>query len=635
MVKSEHKVVVVSVILGILIWIFDGVIDALIFTHGSFVDSFMGGISAHEFYFRTFFVICIILFGMVTSGMLEKRRRAEKELTKAIIKIEEEKAKSEAIISAIGDGVSIHDTAFRVLYQNQVHKNLIGEHIGEYCYRAYARSDTVCPGCPAAAAFRDGEIHSLEKTVPKDGGARSVEIKASPLRDFAGNIIASIEVVRDITEHKRVEAELLWRRGQLEDLVRERTVELITTNEKLQQEIDERKIIEEELLRAQKLESLGILAGGIAHDFNNFLAAIMGNISLAMLDMNPGDAAYRQLVNAENASLRARDLTQQLLTFSKGGEPVKTALSLGGLVKEAAGFSLRGSRVRCEISIPAELWLTEADEGQMTQVMNNLLINADHAMPQGGIITVTGENAALGPNDVLSLNEGNYVKISVHDRGIGIPREHLLKVFDPYFTTKQKGSGLGLATSYSIIKKHNGHITVESELGVGTAFHIYLPASEAPAATRGVEQRKLLVGTGRILLMDDEKDVRETSGDMLRRLGYEVEFAEDGGQAIALYRTAGESKKPFDAVIMDLTVAGGMGGKEAIQKLRELDPNVRAIVSSGYSKDPVMADYKGHGFSGVVAKPYRIRDLGEVVCRVLNTVPPGINPASSENRREG
>ncbi len=510
------------------------------------------------------------------------RKRAEEALKKAILRTEEERAKSESIITAIGDGVSIQDADFKVVYQNQVHKNLTGNHVGESCYEVYAETDHVCPGCPVAESFKDGKTHMLEKRRTKGNKTIYLEIKASPLRDPSGKIIAGLEVVRDITERKKME---------------------------------------EELFNAQKLESVGILAGGIAHDFNNLLTAILGNISLARKYTNPQDKMYGRLAEAEKASLRARELTRQLLTFSRGGAPVKKTASIGELVKESAYFALRGSNVKCEFFITAGLLAVAVDEGQLSQVINNLIINADQAMPEGGTITVRCENVTLGDHDVLPLKAGTYVKISIQDQGIGIPKEHLLKIFEPYFTTKQKGTGLGLASSYSIIKKHDGHITVESGPGAGTAFFIYLPASKEQGLPKKAEKDAPLAGKGKILIMDDEEAVRQVAGAMLRDLGYEITVAGDGAQAVELYKEAGESGKPFAAVIMDLTVAGGMGGKDAVKKLLQIDRSAKVIVSSGYSDDPVLAEYKNYGFSGIVVKPYNIKELGKAVYQVLSAPP--------------
>jgi len=416
----------------------------------------------------------------------------------------------------------------------------------------------------------------------KDGTVFPAEHIVMPLEDEQGNRIGSISVVRDITERKKME---------------------------------------EELLRTEKLESVGILAGGIAHDFNNLLTAILGNITLAKMNLYSPDEAYQRLEEAEKASLRAKDLTKQLLTFSKGGKPIKKTTSIVELTKESASFALRGSNVRCEFSIPDDLWPVNVDEGQVSQVINNLIINADQSMPEGGTIKIKSENVTVTESDVLPLKEGGYVKISIKDHGIGIPKEYLPKIFDPYFTTKHKGSGLGLATAYSVIKKHDGHITAESETGIGTTFHIYLPASKEKVLTKKVKDEKPLTGKGRILVMDDEEVVREVAGLMLRTIGYEVEFARDGVEAIELYKRAMESGEPFEAAIIDLTVPGGMGGKEAIKNLLEIDPNVKAIVSSGYSTDPIMSEFEQYGFKGVIAKPYQIEELSRMVSEIIGMPP--------------
>jgi CheY-like chemotaxis protein len=260
----------------------------------------------------------------------------------------------------------------------------------------------------------------------------------------------------------------------------------------------------------------------------------------------------------------------------------------------------------------------EVDEGQMSQVINNLIINADQAMPNGGSIAIQCQNVVIGPHDALPLKAGKYVHLSIKDQGIGIPREHFLKIFDPYFTTKQKGSGLGLATTYSIIKQHDGYITLESELGAGTVFHLYIPASKGKGRAAEVKDDNPLPGTGKILVMDDDEAVRDVAGAMLRKLGYETASARDGAEAIELYENARNSSRPFDAVIMDLTIPGGMGGREAIKKLLEIAPDAKAIVSSGYSNDPIMAEYAKYGFSGVVCKPYKLKELSETMSRVVN-----------------
>jgi two-component system cell cycle sensor histidine kinase/response regulator CckA len=383
-------------------------------------------------------------------------------------------------------------------------------------------------------------------------------------------------------------------------------------------DVTDRKRLEEEEQRVARLESVGLLAGGIAHDFNNILTAILGNISLAKMETQPGSELHDRLELAEKASLRARELTKQLLTFSKGGAPVKKLASLRELLRDTAGFALRGSNVRCSFSIPDDLWHAEIDAGQVSQVVHNLVINAVQAMPAGGTIELTAENMALSETQSLGmslpLKEGNYIRISVTDHGSGIAEEHLDKVFDPFFSTK-KSSGLGLATSFSITRYHGGHLSVESEPGSGSTFYLYLPAStETFAGGQDKKEEMAPAGEARILVMDDEKGVREVAGRMLRHIGYaDVDFAADGAAAVKLYEAAMESGNPFSLVILDLTIPGGMGGSETIKQLLKIDPGVKAIVSSGYADESVMAEYKDYGFCGMVAKPYSIGELGKAV----------------------
>ncbi|MCC7203110.1 MAG: PAS domain S-box protein [Nitrospirae bacterium] len=387
--------------------------------------------------------------------------------------------------------------------------------------------------------------------------------------------------------------------------------------EGIARDITDRVKLENDLLRAQKLESLSILAGGIAHDFNNVLTGILGNISLARMYDILNDDVLRSLIEAEKGGIRARELTQQLITFAKGGAPVKKTVSLTDIIRDSASFTLSGSRTRPEFNISDDLWAAEADEGQISQVINNLVLNADQAMPQGGIIEIICENAIIN-DDHIYLPKGKYIKITVRDHGIGIPDENLQKIFDPYFTTKQKGSGLGLATTYSIIKNHNGHITVESELGRGATFCILLPASENQPVHRKDTDEICSQKSGRILIMDDEAIVREIAGAMLSSLGYKADFAESGATAIELYKKSMKDDRPFDVVIMDLTIRDGMGGLDAIQRLLDINPDAKAIVSSGYSNDPVMSDYRKYGFKGGIVKPFTIAELGRVVDDVLS-----------------
>ena len=381
-------------------------------------------------------------------------------------------------------------------------------------------------------------------------------------------------------------------------------------------DITGRKRLEEELLRVEKLESLGILAGGLAHDFNNILATILGNVSMAKHQASPESDIFELLSEVETASKRAQSLTNQLLTFAKGGAPVKKIASLEDIIKEFSRFVMSGSKSVCEFSIAKDLWPVEIDVGQISQVINNIVINANQAMPEGGVLQIKAEDLDIDEGNEWELKPGRYVRMSFKDEGIGIGKKHLSKIFDPYFTTKQTGNGLGLATTYSIINRHGGIITVESQLEIGTTFHIYLPASEKAIPEK--EEDKLLTGKGKILVMDDDAPLREMLDKILDRLGYEPEFAKDGDEAIRMVREAKDAGKPFDAVILDLTIPGGIGGKEAIQKLLEIDPEIKAIVSSGYSDDPVMANFKEYGFKGSLAKPFEFRVLSKVLYEVIN-----------------
>jgi signal transduction histidine kinase/CheY-like chemotaxis protein len=376
-------------------------------------------------------------------------------------------------------------------------------------------------------------------------------------------------------------------------------------------DITDRQKMEQELLRAQKLESLNVLAGGIAHDFTNILTAIVNYTTLAKM-YSTQDTVKEKLTKIENASFQAKELMQYLLTFSKKGEPSKKTVSAAEMIRDAATFALRGSNVKCQFHISEGLWPVDVDEGQISQVINNIIINADHSMPEGGIIQIRAENVGV-EESVLPLKKGNYVKISVEDEGIGIPEKHLHDIFDPYFTTKQKGSGLGLSASYSIIKNHDGHITVESELGAGTTVDIYLPASEYEIE----KEKAVLTGEGRVLLMDDEELIREAAGEVLQHLGYTVVTAGDGDKAVEIYTEALAKGEPFDVVILDLTIPGGMGGKKTLSRLKEIDPHVKAVICTGYADDPVAVGFKDYGFCGAVTKPYTVEQLSTVLHTVL------------------
>jgi PAS domain S-box-containing protein len=389
-------------------------------------------------------------------------------------------------------------------------------------------------------------------------------------------------------------------------------------------DISDRLTAKESLEKAGKLDAIAALSGGIAHDYNNLLTAIIGNITLAQTHLNAKDKPFRLLGHALVASKTAKNLTQKLITFSKGGSPHKEIAAVDRLVKSATDFTLSGSNIKCNYNFSPDSRLIDVDPSQIGQAIHNVVMNARESMQAGGTIYVTASNIKLA-DEVPTLVAGHYVKVSITDQGSGIPEKEFDRIFDPYYSTKEmgntRGTGLGLSICRSIIRKHGGEVTVESQIGVGTTMHLYLPAANPGSLEQTTSDKPNetapIFGEGKILVMDDDQMIRELAGEILWHLGYEVEFSQDGDEAVALYSRAMKTARPFDAVILDLTVRGGMGGKEAIQKLIDIDPDVKGIVSSGYSDDPGMTDYKQHGFSGVVAKPYTLEELGEKLSQVL------------------
>jgi two-component system cell cycle sensor histidine kinase/response regulator CckA len=385
---------------------------------------------------------------------------------------------------------------------------------------------------------------------------------------------------------------------------------------------------EDKVFKSEKLESISLLAGGIAHDLNNMLTAILGNISILRVELGEGNQHSAKLVAAEKAALQARLLTQQLLTFSKGGAPALEVTTISKMVEECAQFILRGSKVTCSIEKEDDLWPVDADKGQISQVVNNLIINASQAMPDGGEIRIRMSNLQVRHTEVSELKQGDYICIEVRDEGIGISPQNLKKIFDPYFTTKTEGNGLGLASSYSIITMHKGIITAESSIGKGSIFRVYLPKSIqiALAKSNQVEAEKeepaneeIHRGKGRILVMDDMEAMMIVAGEILTALGYEVEYSTNGNEAIKAYKAAKNAGNAFDACVFDLTVPGGMGGEEAANILIDYDPNLVAIASSGYTTSDVMSDYKNSAFKAVLPKPYRIKEMSDVLHELLNS----------------
>ncbi|MDA8388834.1 MAG: PAS domain S-box protein [Nitrospiraceae bacterium] len=754
-------------------------------------------------------------------------------LKKALSEAAEERARSQAVIDAIGDAVSIHDADFRILYQNRVAKDLLGAHEGEFCFKAYQGRDSVCEVCHTARVFEDGMIHK------KEGKAAGVytEITAAPLKDSTGKIVAAVEVTRDITFRKHSEARLrqsnerlrtvldaspaaiiamdsggvvtLWNKsaerifgwneaevagrpcplvperkparvrvlpgqgfrglsipsveerrrrkdGSLVDVLisecpiyeaggraggllavitditdrktAERELEL--AHEELKQIFDtavdgklvldrqfnvvrvndtflnmfgmsrqdvlgrkcyetsflahamchtescpasrilrgeervdaecethlrdgtklifavkaipfrnpcgeligivenlrdmsESRKMEEALQKAEKLESVGLLAGGIAHDFNNLLQGVFGYISMAKRSLNGNIEAGAMLEQAEKALGMSVNLTTQLLTFSRGGKPVTRRIKPGTIIENSAKFALSGARSKAKIVIDEDLWDIDADPGQIGQVIQNIVINANEATPDGGSVEISARNIEIGKGDLakgsnpLLPDGGKFVLISIRDSGIGIPGQYLSRIFDPYFTTKQRGSGLGLSTSYSIVRNHGGAIEAASGPNGGSVFTVYLPASgraeeEAHPASASKTGRK-----GKILVMDDEDILRDIVKEMVQSLGHIVEGAANGEEAIDRVNRATRSGDLFDVVILDLTVRGGMGGEETVRRIREIAPGTKAVLSSGYGEGPVISDYRSYGFAALLNKPYLIDTLKDTLDSLL------------------
>lgn len=380
--------------------------------------------------------------------------------------------------------------------------------------------------------------------------------------------------------------------------------------------------INEELIKSNRIESLGIFAGGIAHDFNNLLTTILGNISLARQKYS-GDSGITNLMDTiEGASATIKHLSQQLLTFAKGGEPIKKIVSMKRLVKESVAMAMSGSDIAYTVTMDDQVFNCEADDGQIRQVLNNIIINAQQAILADGVITVRLKNRIISINEAHTLDPGNYVEISVTDNGGGIPEEIIQNIYDPYFTTKEKGHGLGLAVTYSIINRHNGAIECISRKGLGTTFIILLPASDGIPENDSAELLNFSAEGKSALVMDDDAAIRSVLKMMLEKIGYTVDTAEKGEDALVKYRETLDAGEPYTLVIMDLTIPGGMGGKDTMKKLQELDPNAAVIVSSGYSNDPVMANFREYGFSAVLTKPYVFEDLKQTLS-VMKKSPSG------------
>ncbi len=523
------------------------------------------------------------LLGIVENFQdITKRKRIEDTLAS-------ERERLAVTLRSIGDGVITTDISGNIVLINNVAEELTGWEYREALGRPITDvfkiiNNTTKKECenPIFEIMRTGQIIDIASDtalISRDGTIRNIADSGAPIRDKESFIIGAVIVFRDISE---------------------------------------KLLIEKELAKIRKLESIGVLAGGIAHDFNNILAAILGNISLVRLDTHLASESMELLDQAEKATLRARELTQQLLTFAKGGEPIKEQTILGDVIVDSANFVLRGDRVSCRFSIPEDLWLADIDKGQISQVIQNIVLNASHAMPDGGIVTITCENVISRDESLPLTKTGKYVKITIHDTGVGIPETILDKIFDPYFSTNAKNSGLGLAISHSIISKHEGTISVESNKGKGTTFTLCLPAIEKTIHQNNLPGEEMTSFTPlKILIMDDDEMVLSVFQKMLSKLGHKIATSANGEEALDLFQEAINSGRPFDLTIMDLTIPGGMGGKETVQEILKINSKAKVIVSSGYSNDPVMANYEEYGFSGAIAKPFQIPQLQKVITRAL------------------
>ena len=524
----------------------------------------------------------------ITKEVLLARINAIFRSIKAEKALFDEKEKLYVTLKSIGDGVITTDIDGKIVMLNYSAEKMtgwsqieaFGKPVEDVFYIVNEQTRIRCEN-PIERVLKTERIIGLANNtalISKDGTERIIADSGAPIFDSNNKIIGAVLVFQDITE---------------------------------------RILLESQIHHAQKLESIGVFAGGIAHDFNNILGVITGNLSYARGLINSNEEVFDVLSDIETSAKQAQRLTHQLLTFSKGGAPIKKVMSIPLMIQDTVNLVIRGSNIQCKMSIPDDIWTVKGDKGQLGQVISNIIINAKQAMPEGGTIELQVENTIMESNSIFSLSTGHYVKITIKDNGIGISKKHISKIFDPYFSTKQEGSGLGLASSFSIIKKHDGHISVESVLDQGTTFYIFLPATTEQIKEPEDEIIVQHKGQGRILIMDDQEPILKMVSKMLKSMGYEAVLTIDGKKAVEAYQEAYQAHKPFDLVILDLTVPAGMGGAKAIIELLKIDANVKAVVSSGYSNDPIMANYNDYGFCGVMPKPYTKKELTKVLNEVL------------------
>jgi PAS domain S-box-containing protein len=512
---------------------------------------------------------------LVSAIDITNRKKAEEALYR-------EKERLRITLQSIGDGVIATDTAGNVVIINDAAQKLtgwsreeaLGKPLSEIFTIVHETTNTPLVN-PVEQVLQTGNTYELANhtaLIAKDGTRRIIADSAAPIKDSQGTMFGVVLVFRDMTEK----------------------VALL-----------------EQANRAQRLESIGILAGGIAHDFNNILEGVFGYLGLAAIQIKDPSIS-EMLSNALKSIERAKGLTAQLLTFSKGGEPIKKNQSIIPVVRDTVQFATSGSTMRVEFSFDEEILNAEFDYNQIAQVIENITLNAIQAMPEGGTISVECKNTTI-PEKAHPVLRGDYVKIAIRDRGIGILKEHLTKIFDPFFTTKSKGQGLGLASSYSIISRHGGTIEVESEPGKGTTFNIYLPAANPlPKEMPNPNIKKKLIG-GKILVLDDEAVMQDIMIKFLEHLGFRVVVASEGREALEIFQKEKVSGNPFNALIFDMTIKGGMSGKDVIREIRKIDASVPAFVMSGYSEDPAIADPERFGFNGSLSKPFTYEDLEELL----------------------
>ncbi len=538
-----------------------------------------------------------VLGGMIVLEDISGRKKMENAIT-------EEKEMLSITLRSIGDGVITTDSEGNILLFNRVAENITewsqkdaeGKKLEEVLIWDSEANSNI-NDIQTGRDLQQGKIVGTKEEIKirsKTDKQKVISASGSFIKDNDNNIVGNVIVFNDITEKQK---------------------------------------LRQELVKVQKLESLETLAGGIAHDFNNILTGIIGNLSLSKMYVDTDDKIHKRLTEAEIECFKAADLTKQLINFAEGVSPNKKISSISELVKESVKFLLTGSKVKCTFECSENIWLVEVDQKQFIQSIYDIVLNSLQAMPDGGTINTSVQNVTIKQNVNNVTVDGEYVRIIIEDNGTGISEEHLAKIYDPYFTTKENHAGLGLSNTYTTIKSHKGFIKIDSSVDKGTKVSIYLPASRDVIPLLDEEVAQTVIGKqedndqhGKILVMDDDEVIREIAGSILCYLGYEVSFASDGKEAIDLYRDAYEGNQKYDVVIMDLTVPGGMGAEDTIKQLQNIDPEVKAIVTSGYSNAQIVSNFYKYGFKGAVIKPYKIEELTRTVKDVLvdknmNTLP--------------